>query len=163
MCNVTIREVAESDFARIRDIAAAAWKTTYQWRRNVMDAGMYRAIYGDGHPEKGRRVEQWCRKNPELTRVAEIAGAVVGFVTWMIDYPVAGCGEISNNAVAPSAQGRGVGRAMYEWVFDEFRRRGMTFACVRTNLDPGHAPARAAYRKVGFAHAIEGVQYFRRL
>jgi GNAT superfamily N-acetyltransferase len=161
--DVVIREVAECDFARIREIAAAAWKKTYDIRRTIFDAELYRLIYNQGHPSKGEGVERWCRKHPELTRVAELDGLVVGFVTWQLNSPHAGCGEISNNAVDPSAQGQGVGKKMYHWVLDLFRRSGMKAAAVQTCMDDGHAPARAAYTKVGFNTSLEFIRYYQKL
>ncbi len=163
MGEVLIREVAEGDFQRIGQIAAAAWKKTYDIRRTIFEPELYRLLYDQGHATKGHNVQQWCRNHPELTRVAELDGRVVGFVTWMLNSPHPGCGEISNNAVDPSAQGRGVGKAMYRWVLDLFRRSGMKAAAVQTCMDDGHAPARAAYAKVGFATSLDFIRYYQKL
>ena len=163
MSSVTIREIAEADFPRIGDIAAAAWRKTYDIRRGMMDPELYTLIYKDGHTTKGQNVERWCRNHPDLTRIAELDGRVVGFVTWQLNCPHPGCGEISNNAVDPSAQGRGVGKAMYLWALDLFRKASMKAACVQTCMDDGHAPARAAYVKVGFDTSLEFIRYYQKL
>jgi GNAT superfamily N-acetyltransferase len=150
MSGIVIREVTEPDFARIREISTAAWKPVYEWRRRLLGDALFEAVFGTGHPGKGEEVEAQCRRRPDCARVAELDGRVVGFVTWRLDSPIAGCGEIGNNAVDPEAQRRGVGAAMHAWLLDHFRAAGMRAAMVVTGLDEAHGPARRAYEKAGF-------------
>ena len=72
-------------------------------------------------------------------------------------------GVIGNNAVAPEGQGRGIGTAMYQFVLDLFREKGLRFACVGTGLDEGHAAARRAYEKAGFDRRRESIMYYKYL
>jgi RimJ/RimL family protein N-acetyltransferase len=72
-------------------------------------------------------------------------------------------GELSNNAVDPAHQNRGIATAMYGWCLDRMRAADMHFVKVSTGLDVAHAPARRAYEKAGFAPGFEGVDYFRLL
>lgn len=69
-------------------------------------------------------------------------------------------GEIGNNAVKPECQGMGIGTFQYRKVLEIFRKEDMRFAAVTTGLDEAHAPARAAYEKVGFRKAITMVTYY---
>jgi len=69
-------------------------------------------------------------------------------------------GEIGNNAVKPECQGMGIGTFQYRKVLEIFRKEDMRFAAVTTGLDEAHAPARAAYEKVGFRKAIAMVTYY---
>lgn len=86
--------------------------------------------------------------------------APIGFVTWHCD-AARRVGEIGNNAVDPGWQGRGVGTALHRHALEVFRARGMEVARVATGLDEGHAPARRAYAKVGFAVGLPSITYYR--
>ncbi len=52
---------------------------------------------------------------------------------------------------------------MYRRVLELFRQAGMQVAAVVTGLDEGHAPARAAYRKVGFTAEVPSVTLYQKL
>ncbi len=95
-------------------------------------------------------------------RVAELNGRVVGFVTFHAD-AASGVGEIDNNAVDPSAQGKGVAQRMYAAAFDEMRALGIRIVKVTTGGDPAHAPARRAYERAGFDVQLPSVTYYRQL
>jgi ribosomal protein S18 acetylase RimI-like enzyme len=87
---------------------------------------------------------------------------VVAFVTFRLDHERS-LGTIGNNAVDPAWQGRGIARALYRHVLDQFRAEGMRFATVTTGLDAGHAPALAAYRKAGFTVEVPSVTLYQEL
>ncbi|MDQ3701439.1 MAG: GNAT family N-acetyltransferase, partial [Chloroflexota bacterium] len=87
---------------------------------------------------------------------------VVAFVTYRLD-PTTRVGTIGNNAVGPAWQGRGIAGALYRLVLDRFRAAGMAVAAVTTGLDEAHAPARAAYRRVGFTAATPSVTLYQEL
>ncbi|MFB7495475.1 GNAT family N-acetyltransferase [Streptomyces sp. NPDC056161] len=88
--------------------------------------------------------------------VAEVDGVVVGYIRLALPTELA-CNahvrQIQGLAVADSARGAGVGRALLRAVQDEARRRGARRITLRVL---GHnAPARALYESEGFA--VEGV------
>jgi ribosomal protein S18 acetylase RimI-like enzyme len=94
--------------------------------------------------------------------VAEEDAEIVGFVVTSVDIKRK-VGEIGLNAVDPAHQGRGIGKAMYAFALDDLKKRGAKVAYVGTGADAAHAPARAAYRAVGFDKAIPSLHYFRSL
>jgi ribosomal protein S18 acetylase RimI-like enzyme len=81
--------------------------------------------------------------------IAERAGQVVGFTAIDVSDGRAE-GEIYMLAVDPSAQGLGAGTRLTEAAVDVIRAAGFAIALVGTGGDPGHAAARATYRKAGF-------------
>ncbi len=56
---------------------------------------------------------------------------------------------LDNVAVAPEAQGRGLGRLMIAFAEEEARRRG--FGCIRLYTHVGMAGNHALYRHLGFS------------
>jgi GNAT superfamily N-acetyltransferase len=60
-------------------------------------------------------------------------------------------------------QREGLGTAMYVYALDIMRAQGMIAASVGTGGDPSHAPARCAYKKAGFARAVQSVYLYRTL
>jgi len=71
-------------------------------------------------------------------------------------------GEIYMIAVDPSAQRRGIARALSQHALDFMRSKGNTVAMVETGGDPGHAPARATYEAAGFRN-LPLARYFRKI
>ena len=76
------------------------------------------------------------------------------------DRPV---GELGLNAVDPAHQNRGGGPALYNFALERMKELGAKMSWVGTGNDLGHAPARAAYAKAGFALNIPGIVYYRPL
>jgi GNAT superfamily N-acetyltransferase len=71
-------------------------------------------------------------------------------------------GEIYMVAVDPDFQGRGIGSALIEFALGWMKDAGMSIAMVETGGDPGHAPARYTYEKVGF-ELFPVARYFKKL
>jgi len=63
-------------------------------------------------------------------------------------------GEFRMLAVAPQAQGQGVGEALVRHVLDRFREEGATAVVLSTN-SYGTAPAHRLYQRLGFARCPE--------
>ncbi|MFF5972465.1 GNAT family N-acetyltransferase [Streptomyces sp. NPDC012769] len=96
------------------------------------------------------------RHRPEHYLVAELGGAVVGYVRLVPPTPLA-CNahvrQIQGLAVAGSARGRGVARALLRAAAARARAQGAVRLTLRVL---GHnAPARALYEAEGFT--VEGV------
>lgn len=159
MSDAVIRAACDEDMQRIREIAKQAWAPIYDYYREQMGEDLWlREHPGDPLERKADSVEKHFREKPDEGFVTEIDGEVVGFCTLMLREN--GVGVVGNNAVAPEAQGKGVGSAQYEECLRRMREAGMVYATVHTGLDPAHAPARRAYEKVGFEQIRPHVEYY---
>jgi ribosomal protein S18 acetylase RimI-like enzyme len=159
-----IRNANENDLNRVAEIALQAWARIHDSYRKIMGAQMHHDLHADWEVNKEAQVRGHWKNHPEWFRVVESVetGAVVGFITFRID-AANSMGIIGNNAVAPGAQGRGIGTMMYDDVLERFRAHGLKYASVTTGLDEGHAPARRAYEKAGFDIVRPDVTYYQYL
>jgi RimJ/RimL family protein N-acetyltransferase len=158
-----IRPARPEDFETCAQIAKRAWAPIVAERGAVMGEDLMRRERGDDPLEaKAEDIRRVCAAHPDCVLVTELAGRVVGFITFHAD-PDKGILTIGNNAIDPEYQGRGLGTAQCEHVLTWARENGFAYAKVVTGLDDCHAAARAAYRKVGFDIAIPGVTYYRKL
>nr|WP_315789769.1 GNAT family N-acetyltransferase [Fischerella sp. JS2] len=71
-------------------------------------------------------------------------------------------GEIYMIAVDPDYQRQGIGSTLIEFALDWMKAAGMSVAMVETGGDPGHAPARCTYEKLGFG-LLAIARYFKKL
>ncbi len=107
---------------------------------------------------------------PSLTRTVQIEGRsllrvleestsarAVGFLRLRPDET--GVGHISDVAVHPDRQRRGLGEAMLRWALGWFRGESLRRASLTVSV--GNAPAIALYRKLGFASGEMGLDYRR--
>ena len=103
-----------------------------------------------------RQCASAVRSQPGL--VAEVDGAVAGFLTLARPYP--GTPEISWLAVHARHRRRGLGRALIVALNDQLRTRGDRLVLVKTlsdRTDPGpeYAETRAFYLAMGFLPVAE--------
>ena len=158
-----IRGPLASETECLVDIALAAWEPVFASFHELLGDNILAALYPDWRIHKGNQIRSACDAEDEHTVVVgELDGAVAGFATYRLD-TATGIGEISNNAVDPPFQGRGIATRMYRHVLGELRQRGMRFARVRTGDDPSHAPARGAYQAAGFEASLPWREYFMEL
>lgn len=73
----------------------------------------------------------------------------MGFVAVKL-HQDSGMGEIYMVAVDPDHQRKGIGSTLMGCAMDWMRESGMAVAMVETGADPGHAPARRVYERMGF-------------
>ena len=78
---------------------------------------------------------------------------VVGFCGYQYD-PATGAGSIDLNAIDPACQNRGHGTRLIEHALDRLRDAGAWAASPPVLTLKYRAPARAAYRKAGFAGGL---------
>jgi ribosomal protein S18 acetylase RimI-like enzyme len=117
-------------------------------------SGQYRPDVWD------RRAAYYLRRDPEASLVAEVDGAVVGFIfgevrsgEFGIEEPA---GWIEVVGVDPTRRGLALGRRLAEGILDHFRRRGASK--VRTLVDRDMAAGDPAaieqfFRSLGFETA----------
>ncbi|GAH38498.1 unnamed protein product [marine sediment metagenome] len=160
---VTIRPARDQDLPRMKEIAVQAWQPIYADYEARMGEELFSLLHPDGwKDEKASQVADHFQGWPEWCLVAEVNGQIAGFITFTLDAD-RNIGEIGNNAVDPNCQGCGIGSAQYAYVLELFREEGMAYAMVGTGLDEAHAPARAAYDRVGFELMIPMGRYYRKL
>lgn len=139
-----------------------AWAPVFVSLRQVFDQPLYDEFYPDGwQVSQQQAVEAACADPEQSVWLAQDGEAIVGFVTIKL-HQEGKMGEIYMIAVAPEAQGRGVGSALTSHALEWMKQAGMAIAMVETGGDPGHAPARHTYEKAGF-RLFPVARYFKKL
>ncbi|MDM9385306.1 GNAT family N-acetyltransferase [Chlorogloeopsis sp. ULAP01] len=122
---------------------------------------MYREFYPDWRVSQKKAVEEVCASVNTKVWVAIDSGSTVGFVAVKL-HSENSLGEIYMIAVDPDYQRRGIGSALMEFALNWMKVAGMSVAMVETGGDPGHAPARFTYEKLGF-RLFSVARYFKKL
>ena len=151
-----IRQAREEDIPSIRRIIVDAFgENTIHF---ILER-KFGVIGRKGWKErKANEIEHFFRGHPDQVRVTEIAGRVVGFISFAFNVD-RNMGVVLNNAVDPENQKKGIGTSQIKNVLGEFRKRGLELAEVSTGLGPGYSPARQMYEKCGFEPTFRGVTY----
>ncbi|MFQ5914511.1 MAG: GNAT family N-acetyltransferase [Nitrospinota bacterium] len=99
-----------------------------------------------------RRAIYYIRRDPETSQVAEVDGAVVGFMLGEIRSGEFGLEEptgwIEVMGIDPAYQGQAIGRKLAEAMFDHFRARGAK--SVRTLVSSQSEEIIAFFKALGF-------------
>lgn len=162
MPEIALRLAKQEDLPAVLRITEEAWQPLYAGIRAEMGDQIYNLLLPDWRQIKAKQVTDHFSAHPEWMYVAELAGALVGYICFSLDSNT-GMGQIGNNAVAGAARGKGVAPQMYAHVLNIFRASGMRLASVLTGLDEAHAPARRAYQKAGFHHGSSRIVYYQAL
>jgi ribosomal protein S18 acetylase RimI-like enzyme len=151
-------------------LSLRAWHPVFDSLQTAMNADVYQTFYPDSwRVSQKKAVEDVCAAEDTNVWVAAEADSIVGFVAVKL-HSEDSIGEIYMVAVDPDFQGRGIGTTLTEfalnWMKDAgmsiLKRRGYANAMVETGGDPGHAPARHTYEKVGF-ELLPIARYFKKL
>lgn len=151
-------------------LSLRAWTPVFASIQTVMDADVYWAFYPEHwRMSQQKAVEEVCADEDTNVWVAKVcdrpeindAVSTVGFVAVKLDSE-SSMGEIYMVAVDPDFQGQGIGTTLTEFALDWMKEAGMTIAMVETGGDPGHAPARRTYEKLGFG-LLPVARYFKKL
>ncbi|MEA5597712.1 GNAT family N-acetyltransferase [Rivularia sp. UHCC 0363] len=143
-------------------LSLRAWTPVFDSIQKVMDVEVYREFYADDwRVSQQKAVEEVCTAEDTNVWVAIDAGSTMGFVAVKLDSDES-MGEIYMVAVDPDFQGRGIGSALISFALDWMKDAGMSIAMVETGGDPGHAPARRTYEKLGFG-MLAIARYFKKL
>lgn len=143
-------------------LSLRAWTPVFDSIQNAMDADVYRAFYPDNwRVSQQKAVEGVCAADDTNVWVAIAAGSTVGFVAVKL-HSESSMGEVYMVAVDPDFQGQGIGRTLMQFALDWMKDAGMSVAMVETGGDPGHAPARRTYEKLGFG-LFPVARYFKKL
>lgn len=146
----------------VKSLSLRAWTPVFDSIQKAMDIEVYRSFYPDGwRVSQLNAVESVCTAADTKVWVAIDSGLTVGFVAVKLHHPDS-MGEIYMIAVDPDYQRQGIGSALGEFALDWMKEVGMSIAMVETGADPGHAPARCAYEKLGFG-LFPVARYFKKL
>lgn len=141
----------------------AAWAPVFAGLQEAMGPEVFGSIYPDWRSAQAAAVEAVCRDPEHTVSVADVHGRPAGFAAvCFVDEGDARAGEISMVAVDPAHQRSGLATALVAWAVAEIGARGAGLAVIATGGDPGHAPARALYERLGFAGLLQ-VRSYRRL
>jgi ribosomal protein S18 acetylase RimI-like enzyme len=144
------------------DLSLRAWAPVFASLEHVLGSEIFRRLHPDWREDQRRAVEDVLAAKKERVWVAEVDGAVAGFVAIELHHPEKSMGEISMLAVDPGHQGGGIGTALTEFALDRLDEAGMKVAMVETGGDPGHAAARRTYEKAGYV-LLPIARYFKNL
>ncbi|KYC42155.1 GNAT family acetyltransferase [Scytonema hofmannii PCC 7110] len=143
-------------------LSLRAWTPVFDSIQKAMNVDVYRAFYPDNwRVSQQKAVEDVCASPDTNVWVAIDASSTVGFVAVKL-HSEDSMGEIYMVAVDPDYQRRGIGSALIEFALSWMKDAGMSVAMVETGGDPGHAPARHTYERVGFG-LFPVARYFKKL
>ena len=161
--NLVIRPVKSDEISRLQEIRQAAFAPVFASFRSILGDEIYELA--QAKEDDGQETLFSSMLEPDSdweVYTAELAGTVVGFLALQNNLDTY-IGEIGLNAVDPDYSGKGIGTAMYNFAIARMKEVGMKVAIVATGGDPGHAPARRAYKKAGFTVEISSVWMCRKL
>jgi GNAT superfamily N-acetyltransferase len=143
-------------------LSLRAWTPVFDSIQKAIDLDLYREFYPDGwRVSQQKAVEEVCEAADTKVWMAIDSGSTVGFVAVKL-HSESSMGEVYMLAVDPDYQRRGIGTALTEFALDWMKDAGMSVAMVETGGDPGHAPARCTYEKLGFG-LLPIARYFKKL
>jgi len=149
-----IRKYRESDRDSLMEITITCFPKV-SIDRNIEDR--FGTVGGkDWTWRKKRQIEADIEACPEGILVAEMDGNVVGYITCRLD-AASKVGHISNMAVLPTYQGRGLGKQLMQAALDHFRKEGMKLARIET-LEQNEVGS-SFYPKAGFVEVARQIHY----
>ncbi len=161
--SAVIRPARPADIDALCRLGVRAWAPILEERTRILGEDLMRRDRGGDPAEaKAQAIRAHCEWDLSTVLVTEVEGEIAGFIAFR---PMAEAGiiEIDLNAIDPDYQGRGLGKAQYQYLLNWARENGFRYARVGTGLDDCFAPARAAYEKAGFNLAIPSVTYYCKL
>jgi GNAT superfamily N-acetyltransferase len=161
LMNVTIEPYRAEYRDAVVQLSLRAWAPVFESLRGVLEPAVYQVLFPDWRVSQQQAVEAVCDGEEHHLWVALDGGVPVGFVAVKL-HAADNIGEAYMIAVDPVAQRRGIASALMQVATDWMREAGMLVAMVATGGDPGHAPARRAYEKLGFG-LLPLAQYYKRL
>ena len=143
----SLRPFEETDVDAVVRLSLRAWAPVFASFREVWGDDLFHRFHPDWRKSQATDVRDALTKNE--TWVSVDGSTVTGFVNVIFNTDKRQA-PVYMVAVDPDYQREGVATALMEFAEAEMIRRGITLATVGTGGDPGHAPARATYDKLGF-------------
>ena len=168
---ISIEPYDDRQLEAVIRLSLRAWAPVFDSLQQVMDSDVYRSFYPDGWRVSQQKAVAavcaaedttvWVAVGTESDATETDAGLAVGFVAVKL-HSESSMGEVYMVAVDPAFQGQGIGTALMEFALSWMQEAGMSVAMVDTGGDPGHAPARHTYEKLGFG-LLPIARYFKKL
>lgn len=140
-------------------ISQQLWTVIHQGYIDAIGEDLHEVFSGNWRAVHAASITAQLRRGCSF--VAMLDGEVVGFCGYRTEKDT--LGVISYNGVDPAHRGKGIARYMYEYAFSRVREMGINHFRVYTGRDVGHGPARRAYEKAGFDHALTNATYYKAL
>ena len=156
-----IRPFDDRDAEAVVDLSIRTWAPVFASLERVLGCDVFGRLHPDWRQDQRRAVEDVLAAKEGRVWVAVVGGTTVGFVA-VRHHRESGMGEIYMLAVDPDHQGGGIGTALTEFALERLEDAGMAVAMVETGGDPGHAPARRTYEKLGFG-VVPIARYYKKL
>lgn len=156
-----IKAYDKSQLDGVKSLSLQAWSPVFDSIEKAMDIEVYQEFYPDWRVSQVQAVEAVCVAEDTQVWVAIEFDLTVGFVAVKL-HSESRMGEIYMLAVHPDYQRQGIGTALMKVALNWMKEAGMSVAMVETGGDPGHAPARSAYEKMGF-RLFPVARYFKKL
>jgi ribosomal protein S18 acetylase RimI-like enzyme len=158
-----IRDCRPEDHDEVVELSLRAWAPVFASVNGVLGQELSTLLHGtDWREHQSREVRATLDDAAKRVWVAEDEGRVVGFAAAGVVDDARLIGEIAMVAVDPAAQRHGIGSSLTEHAAAWLQEQGMRVAVLGTGGDPGHAPARRVYERLGF-RLFPSAQYFRAL
>ena len=155
---VTIRLYTPTDLPRLQSLTTEAFEPVSIDRNIETEFGVLNGR--DWKWRKERAIADDCRRDPKGVFIAELEGAIVGYITTWIDRD-GGMGMIPNLAVDREVRGRGIGRQLIEHALQHFRAEGLANARIET-LEQNPV-GQKLYPSLGFREVARQIHYGMRL
>lgn len=126
----SIRTYAPADLPALQTIRAAAFMPVFASFRSIVGPEVAALGLATAEQEQADLLSAIAKPtNGHAIAIAEINGAIAGFVSWKLNI-APGIGEITLNAVHPDHGGKGVGTGLYEHALAALKSAGMQLAAV---------------------------------
>jgi ribosomal protein S18 acetylase RimI-like enzyme len=159
--NIQLRPFIHSDINDLLQITLLAFEPAVISFEKILGPKIYPIVYPDWHKSQREWVEQLCNNEKTTVLVAEVEGAIAGFLVYEL-YAKDMTGEVQFLAVHPAYQNQGIGTALNAIALQKMKASGMKLAVVNTAGDESHAPARRTYEKAGYT-ALPLTRYYKDL
>jgi ribosomal protein S18 acetylase RimI-like enzyme len=160
---LVIRRLEPADLDAVVALSLRAWAPVFASFEAALGRAIYGALFPDWRVSQAAAVRETCTAAEHVVWVAVAGERPVGFVAaGPVDEDAVRAGEIHMVAVDPDHQGAGVATALMERAVAHLAAEGFPLAVLGTGGDPGHAPARALYERLGFT-PLPLVRYYRQL
>jgi len=156
-----IRDYAPADEEAVVALSLRAWAPVFASLEQALGRDLFAVLHPDWRQDQDKAVRAALADPAARIWVAADGPRPVGFVVATMHSGQL-IGEVCMLAVDPDHQRQGTGATLTNTATDWLRSRGMRVAMIDTGGDPGHAPARRLYARMGYTE-LPIARYFQAL